>query len=561
MLLADIANLITENVEKLIPHLKEQIGQYIEQRKQAGLPLPAEYNIYQRARWDDKAVDWVLRSDPRFLKDLRKKKPLAHSKSPFAKYIIKWWLSPNNTIELPEDIGTTAEALQIYNNAQQQGLNTDISQFETFDQLIDAIQPFVKGEQPDSYEDMGLSLEWGSGPWRMYKVDKFIPGEVSSLYPDQVCHRAFEGTNWCVKYQNTFERGYSGTYYLILHGRKRFALINFPSMQFKNPKDRPIGSSEFDAAAEFLSLLFADKPEFIAELALAQLNRNYGGHWGDFLPFHSLFAEQAAEILDSPMARETALKTPKNVQNLAILINEWPNFDGWPEGKVAIQQADFHTHDASIIEKYIIDHGRDEVIEQRLPVDSIKKYIKWVGTKHKEQALELLPMARATIEKQIQNDPAHMRSALALIVVEAALHKPQRWPQLEKAIKVIGDSRAALAYVRHMDMPRFPDFEPLIAQDPRASQFYMRLTGIDLSGRLDVLSEPTTPEQIVQRAAARGEEVPDKEPIILQDLNAAIRYAQHVIGPWPELEAKLRQHGTPEQKHAYAKNVLYNELV
>lgn len=559
MLLADITDLIVENVEKLIPHLKEQIRQYVEQRKQAGLPMPAEYNQYQAARWYDKAVDWVLRSDPRFLKDLRKKKPLAHSKSPFVKDIIRWWLGPNGTIELPEDIGTTAEALQAYNQAKQQGLQADTSQFETFDELIDAIQPFIKGEQADSYEDMGLELVWQHDPWRMYKVDKFIPGEVSSLYPGEVCHKAFEGTGWCVKYKHTFERTYTGDYYLVLRGRKRFGLINFPSMQFKNPQDRPIASSDRDEAAEFLQSLFADKPEFIADLALAQLNRSYGAQWGDFAPFRPIFSEQAAEILDSPLARETALKTPTNTQNLAVLINEWPNFDGWPEGKAAIQQIDFNSRYESVIQKYIEDHGRDEIIEQRMPAEAIKKYIKWVAQKHKDQALELLPTARATLEKEIQANPLSIRPALAFIAVEATIRKPQRWPQLEKAIKMADDSRSAVAYVRYMNLSRLPDLEPLIAQDPRASRYYARLTGIDLSKKVDVLSDkPETPEQIVRMAMIRGDEVPDKEPIILQDLNAAIRYAQHVIGPWPELETKLRQHGTQEQKDAYAQNVLYD---
>lgn len=564
MLLSDIADLIVENVEKLIPHLKEQIKQYIDQRKQAGLPMPAEYDrYYNKDQWYDKAVDWVLRADPRFLKDLRKKKPLSHSKSPFVKDIIRWWLNPDSTLEFPEDIETTGEALQTYNRAKQQGLKADTSQFKTFDELQAAIEPFIGEERPNSYESMGLELEWQHDPWRMYKVDKFIPGEVSSLYPGEVCHKAFEGTEWCVKYKHTFERSYTGSYYLILHGRKRFALINFPSLQFKNTRDKPIATTHRKEAGELLQLLFADRPEFIADLALASISKNYGDVWGDFTPFHPLFGQQATEILQSPLAREMALKTPTTIKNLAKLINEWPNFEGWPEGKATIQQIDIDSdpQNERVVREYITDHGRDKIIEQRLPTDAISKYVKWVGEKHKDQAIELIPAARAVIEQAIQDNPTTMRSALRFLAIESTIHKPQRWLQLEKIIEHLDDPRSAVAYVRYMGLPALPDLEALIAQDPRASQFYTRITGIDLSAAHEKKpTEPQTPQQIVQRAIFKGDEIPDQEPIILQDLDAAINYAQHVIGPWPELEKKLRQHGTQAQKDAYAQNVLYNSF-
>jgi hypothetical protein len=122
MRLVAISDIVIENVERLIPHLRNDIIKYLEKRKEEGLltpnTAPAEFPYWYAPpqvveKWIDTAIEWGLRSDPKYTKEKQRGKKLNRIKAPFVRYILKWWLDPSSggEIELPEDIATVAETL------------------------------------------------------------------------------------------------------------------------------------------------------------------------------------------------------------------------------------------------------------------------------------------------------------------------------------------------------------------------------------------------------------------------------------------------------------------
>jgi hypothetical protein len=71
MRLSEIAEIILENVERLLPHLRDDVAGYLAARSEIGLPPPPDYprgsyNRNQAAQqWVDRAIEYALRSDPR----------------------------------------------------------------------------------------------------------------------------------------------------------------------------------------------------------------------------------------------------------------------------------------------------------------------------------------------------------------------------------------------------------------------------------------------------------------------------------------------------------------
>jgi hypothetical protein len=105
----------------------------------------------------------------------------------------------------------------------------------------------------------------------------------------------------------------------------------------------------------------------------------------------------------------------------------------------------------------------------------------------------------------------------------------------------------------------WPEAERIIARDERFTKLYIKTTGRKPRSSGDERDvTPKTPREALNYAVAIGDEFIEGEPLILQDLDIAITYAESISGPWPELERKLKEEGTPEQKRRYLKNVLYD---
>lgn len=601
MRLNDIAEIILENVERLLPHLREDVLRYLVARKELGHePNPNAYggnriiypglqNLYnfpssgahtlagnqigknQLDKWINEAIEWALRADPRYLRDKKKQRPLDKTKAPFVRQILKWWLDPraDGGVELPEDIETVAETLMQFNVAKQHGLNADPKNFERWGDLVETLQPYLSEEEAgsDTYSRMGLELVFSSGPWKMYLVDEFIPGEESQLYPGQVCHRAFEGTSWCVKYQSTFENTYSGTYYLVLKNGKRFALINFPSGQFKNPQDRPIQSTNPKEGADFLTRLFTERPDFLAELSLNMLKGS--GYYNDFRDFEQLFADEIKDVLNTPHAKEGALRDPTLIVSLAKRIGEWPSFKTWGEGYEKLVTTPIDGNGRQSVQELVEARGRVPEIESRMlhsgNSKEIRTYALWVSSSKPDQKAvnDLINIGRTAALRDAEN-PAKIRDGISWMSAEKALlggEIQEPFPELEQKILEAQDPRMAYAYARTVGR-RWPEGENLIASDDRSRRAYeKKILGRTLEVPGQEFKEPTDATGIVRRAILSGNDASEEEEeMILQDLDSAIMYAQEVIGPWPELEDKLRQEGTPQQKQQYSRNVLYGEF-
>lgn len=580
MRLVAISDIVVENVERLIPHLRDDINKYLEKRKEADLltpnTAPTDFphwraSTQQIEKWVDTALEWGLRSDPKYIKEQRRGKDLNRIKAPFVRYILKWWLDPDSGggINLPEDIETVAETLTQFNNAKQHGLNASVGDFQSWGSLVNALTPYLSQEEADSdsYGRMGLDLVFSSGPWKMYLVDKWIPGDASTLYPGQVCHRAFEGTRWCVKYQSTFENTYSGVYYLVLYRGKRFALINFPSKQFKDPQDRRIESTDdtWEKGAQFLKLLFSERPDFLAELALALLD---GGWSNDFKNYEKLFAKEIKQILKTPAAKKGALRDPINVESLARRIGEWPRFETWPEGYQKIISTNIGTKGRSTeaLHHLVRDTGRipetEEQIITRRDLPGFKKYCKWLTEYDldKKNANELAQMGRKLVISYLDFNMDQIRNSLGWLSIEKSLGTLAPWPEFEQYILNSKDPRAAYSYAK-LKGEEWPEAESLIATDERAKKAYEKLVGREITVPGETPVEPTDPKSIVKKCVYTSKEATEEqEHIILQDIDAAIDYAQYIIGPWPELEDKLRQAGTRQQIKKYEDKVLYYEF-
>jgi len=588
MKLAEIAEIIIENVEKLLPHLEKQIEQYVLARKEAGLPsYGRRENIQFTNKWSKKAAEWAIRADPRFLKDKKKKKTLDRSKAPFAKHIIKWWLDPatGGGIELPEDIETTAEYLQKFNKAKQQGLNIDPAQIPSWDDMITLLEPYMQeNDEPlDKYTQMGLDTVFEDGPWKMYLVDKWIPGEESTLYPGQMTHKAFEGTGVCVKYKSTFEKSYSPPYYLILYKRKRFALIHFPSLQFKNMDDIPLNTKDSETAQIFLDKLFADDKSWLAEIILNSIGRQYKPY-GNFTGLLDNYTDQAAEILVAPETIEKIKKDPK-------LFNKWVmSFDKNIESLTHCMQLGLEVYGPQSNLRLFVDYLR--IID---PEDRIKKALA-----NRNYAPEYKQLLNQTIDNgfdltQNQSNQSFFNMFIKQICeimpsrTEEFLTFGERWYNKILKPETIPDSRlisAAISFGRiEMNMdhkptflddiilqtqsPRhafiwakiskpqgWPEAEQLIVQDEKMAYKYQKEFGKKLTGKILI---PITPQDALRMCMIQNREIPEFEDLILTDFNVAIKYATDLIGPWPELEDLLKEKGTTEQKQSYIKLVMYGE--
>ena len=131
-------------------------------------------------------------------------------------------------------------------------------------------------------------------------------------------------------------------------------------------------------------------------------------------------------------------------------------------------------------------------------------------------------------------------------------------PGADEEILRIGTTSDVWRWMRFRRKYDWPAAEAILAEDERFTRLYTRATGRKPRRTGDESDpRPKTPIAALNFALATGDEYLEGEPLILQDLDAAIIYAERVVGPWTELEHKLKAEGTPEQKERYLTNVLY----
>jgi hypothetical protein len=132
-------------------------------------------------------------------------------------------------------------------------------------------------------------------------------------------------------------------------------------------------------------------------------------------------------------------------------------------------------------------------------------------------------------------------------------------PGADEDILRFGEAADVWKWMQFVKKYNWPEAEAILAHDARYANKFVRATGRKPRNKGDERDvKPKTPKEALHFALATGDEYPDGESLILQDLDVAIDYAEHIIGPWAELEQKLREEGTPEQKANYLHKVLYD---
>jgi hypothetical protein len=136
-------------------------------------------------------------------------------------------------------------------------------------------------------------------------------------------------------------------------------------------------------------------------------------------------------------------------------------------------------------------------------------------------------------------------------------------PEVDNYIFKTGTPRQVLGWARMTGNMDNLKVEDKIAQHADARQAYLKMAGraprrIKAGTDQEEVWEPKTPLEAYRHAVGIGNEFPEGENLILQDLDIAIRYAKNIIGPWAELEHVLRERGTPEQKAFYKREVLHD---
>lgn len=303
MRLCSINGIVNENLEKLIPSLKKTLVDYLAN----GYKYPIQIDVTGTVKWlpDHKniirnvslgdtdfysallsrfsenydlfgsmeqsgpnktvneLITLVLNADPRYLAEKRKDKEPKFMKAPFAKYILNWWLSPSSQdgLKFPEDVMTIGEVIKIFNTAKKQGLNVDIAKISTYREMVDLIKPYMSTESAnDDYIRMGFDKIVDEEGIRVYRIDKWIPGDASTLYPNTREHKAFQGLQWCVKYQTTFDSAYSPPlYYMVTVDGRRTALIHIESEQFKDPMDKKLFLTDRPMAIRIVNVVFKNE--------------------------------------------------------------------------------------------------------------------------------------------------------------------------------------------------------------------------------------------------------------------------------------------------------------
>jgi len=613
------SGVIVENVEALIPHLIAQVKEYL---PEPDAPLSTANMSYYRIgehfrnagirsvkEWPKKAVEWALKADPRFAKDQKKKKPLDRSKAPFAKHILRWWLDPqaysaHAPVTMPEDIEIVRENLKRLNVARQQGLHIQPDQLKTWEDVLSALEPFQEeGAVGDFYGEAGYGfpLVFHDGPWKVYHIDKWIDGDINKDN-GRLQHKALQDYGWCVKYEGNF-RSYSkrSPILLVLLNNRVFALLNIGSKELKNVQNR---RKTGPAAEDFVKRYFeANQDEYI-QLLLGSLVTRHGGEIyfsaGDFSQFleQQITTPEIQKKLETPHAKEIALRNPEYIRNLAKLTGDWPNFEKWPEGRKAIIATANEPSAGWPYEEFVRLHGRVPEIEARLRNPDIRVSMKefmnyytiiaksWTDGSNtylnapiknpvKDNDIESLTKLGENIAIQNANwvINGYRGNPLPAEKVKESLHQIIRYvqmvgnlfgknpvmpPEIDEAVLESNMPRLAFGWARATKSRKegWPEAERLIGQEQRSAKAYEKYFG--RTPETDAEVEIKTPAQAVRHATRVGE-IPELENLILSDIDQAIAYSRDIIGPWPDLEEILQQQGTEAQIAKYSDEVLYGE--
>ncbi len=304
MKLSKISYVLTENVEKLIPYLRQELSRY------HAFKIASSANLPQDTAKIDGLLMALLSYDPKFYEDhIQKKKKLEHCKAPFAKDLIRMFglsgleLNDINSLHRNFNQEEIRGHLKAYNNSKRMGGNIDISKIGTIDDLAEAVEEYHVGEAiPSEAEVYGFDKLYEDSRYVIYNIDKYydsaespIPAikELAETSPENAhVHACFTVTNWCVRHKGTFYSYKPSAYQLVYTkiGRRysKTFLIHFQSGQWKDPNDgcglgckggRP--SVKLKEAQRFAKAMISNREQnnFAKDFSqnLANAQRDYNG--------------------------------------------------------------------------------------------------------------------------------------------------------------------------------------------------------------------------------------------------------------------------------------------
>jgi len=282
-------------------------------------------------------IKMMLQCDPVAVKS-------SFGKTPYLKNILKWWMSKQ--INLPEDIPTVRETLydlhQMRNSNRRmiswlkeiRATNKDPLPIETrISDLRKAIEE-ISGKRTDKFDYLKIVAKKGDDI--VYLIDDWMPGKAAHSGAagggsGQLTHRAFDGTRWCVRYENTF-KSYSPPFYLFVRGGSKLGLLHPKTRSFKDPNDRTISTPVAKSLAPLIREVVppAKMKLMVAKNALNKAgiynvrldddDSGYGGDLGDFSNFMSFYPE--AVIDDELLQIVVDKQLPVAVVRIAVLQGE-----------------------------------------------------------------------------------------------------------------------------------------------------------------------------------------------------------------------------------------------
>ena len=540
MKLSKISYVLTENVEKLIPYLRQELTRYHAfNRRLAGM-----FSVVGQSP-DTAKIDGLLMAllsyDPKFYEDhIQKKKKLEHCKAPFAKDLIRMFglsgmeLDDINSLHRHFNQEEIRGYLKAYNNSKRMGGNIDISKINTIDDLAEAVEEYHVGEAiPSEAEVYGFDKLYEDSRYVVYNIDEYydsaespIPAikELAETSPENAhVHACFTVTNWCVRHKGTFF-GYKPSAYQLVYTKigRRYSktfLIHFQSGQWKDPNDGcGLGCSggrasvKLKEAQRFAKAMILNREQnyfandFSESLAKAQ--RDFKGVKNYFDVMNLVYKEMNTIIpgffahpnnSDLPIEEvSAALRSKMSVEDLTGILDKYSS-------SLSDQDREYG------YEKYgmliIEDQGNfSKALESKF---FNKEFIQWSGFENWESILA----------NKVTQHEAKI-SAVSLVFYAVNVRR-KRWPEAEQAM--MSNTRA---WNRYEDFFKIDEMKV----GSVGAAFKKAVAKMNLMG--DVDDEDIMP--------------------LLEDLNFAMQFAIQYYGSgWVELEQELKKPENAELLQKY----------
>jgi hypothetical protein len=535
MKLSEISYVLTENVEKLIPYLRQELSRY------HAFKIPSSANLPQDTAKIDGYLMALLSYDPKFYEEhIQKKKKLEHCKAPFAKDLIRMFgqsgmeLNDINSLHINFNQEEIRGYLKAYNNSKRMGGNIDISKIGTIDDLAEVVEEYHVGEAiPSEAEAYGFDKLYEDSSFVIYNIDKYydsaeslIPAikELAETSPENAhVHACFTVTNWCVRHKGAFYSYKPSAYQLVYTkiGRRysKTFLIHFQSGQWKDPNDGcGLGcrggraSVKLKEAQRFAKAMILNSQqnsfakEFSENLAVAQ--KDYKGV-ENYLDIMNLIYKEMNTIVPGFFAHPNNTNLPIEVISAAL------------RSKMTVEDLTgiFDKYSSSLsdqdreygYEKYGMLIIQDQDIFSKALGNRFfgTEFVKWSGFENWESMLA----------NKVNKHEAKI-SATALINYAINIRK-KRWPEAELAM--MSNTKA---YNRYEDLFKIGDTN----EGTVGAAFRKAVAKMNLMG--DVDDEDIMP--------------------LLEDLNFAVQFAIQYYGSgWVELEQELKKPENAELQQNY----------